>query len=521
MKKIFSRKYLTYAIVLAAVVLIVWAVRGRKPAALETVTVKRATIVQTVDVTGQLKPSENLNLSFETSGRVAKVLVDVGSKVRIGETLATLSAGETYANLKQAEANLLTQQARLDEILRGTRPENIAISETDLKKSEQDLTNLYAGASDSINSAYSNADDAVRKQLDNLFTDDETINPRLVFQVSDSQTKINAESSRQSASKELNDWKDQISSLGSSLSASATDAVLPQSLNHLSKIRSFLNYVADALTSQFNVDSSTLISYRANLNTARSEVNSAISSLNDLTQNIAAQKITVEKAKNQLALQQAGSTPEQISAQRAQVAQAEAAVESAQVSVGKTILRSPINGTITKRNVDPGEIVSVVPGITSNPILSAISEDKLEIEANVPEVDIGKVQIGNPVDITFDAFPGEKFTAQVTFIDPAETIVDGVTNFRVKSALSKNDSRLKSGLTANLSIQTLRKENVLALPQYALKETDTGIFVSKMENGKSKDTQVKTGVKGEDGMVEIVSGVSEGETVVNVGAKKS
>ena len=72
----------------------------------------------------------------------------------------------------------------------------------------------------------------------------------------------------------------------------------------------------------------------------------------------------------------------------------------------------------------------------------------------IPETDIGKVAMGDAVSMTLDAFSGETFTGTVFYIDPAETILQGVVDYKVKVSFNKPDTRLKSGLTANLDIQT-------------------------------------------------------------------
>jgi multidrug efflux pump subunit AcrA (membrane-fusion protein) len=145
------------------------------------------------------------------------------------------------------------------------------------------------------------------------------------------------------------------------------------------------------------------------------------------------------------------------------------------------------------------------------------SEGRLEIEANVPEVDIGKVAAGNIVRITIDAFPNETFTGKVRYIDPAETVVDGVTNFKIKVDFDTVDKRLKSGLTANLTIETLKKDNVVILPLYAISENASGTFVQKREGDKTILVPVTIGLRGYDGKVEILSGVQAGEVVLGGG----
>lgn len=514
-----------YALIVLALVggAVAYFVSGNKPpGAAELIEVKMGTITQTVNVTGQIKPGREVNLSFERSGRATKVLVDTGDQVNVGTILAQLDQGETLASLKQAEAGLAAQRAKLEELRRGTRSEDIEVKRTELKKAEQDLANYYSSVPDTLNDAYTKADDSVRKQLSGFFFNAEEISPQLTFQVSDSQVKIDSESRRSAVSKELNVWKLKLASISSFSEQRELDTEIALAKDHLLAVRLLLNRLADALVASINLSDATLSTYQTALGTARTNTNSALAGVNTASQNIASQKIVVERIKNELNLKLAGNTPEQIAAQEAATLQATANLESAQVALSKTVLRSPIKGTVTKRNIEPGEIVSVIPGSAAGAIFSIISESQLEIEANVPEVDIGKVKIGDPVRITVDAFPGDNFPARITYIDPAETVVDGVINFRVKAALENKDARLKSGFTANLSIETLRKDNIPVLPQYAILEKDEGIFVRKYMGADqtATETKVTLGTRGADGMVEILEGISLGDRVENVGAKK-
>lgn len=108
---------------------------------------------------------------------------------------------------------------------------------------------------------------------------------------------------------------------------------------------------------------------------------------------------------------------------------------------------------------------------------------------------------------------------KVFYIAPAETNTQGVINYLVKISFSKPDIRLKSGLTANIEIQTKHKDKVLVLPQYAILQNDEGTFVETLENGKTVQHPVKLGIQDQKGNVEILSGVTEGEQVLNIGLK--
>ena len=483
----------------------------------ETVNVTRGSIVQEITVTGKTKPVDNVDLAFEKGGKVQSVSVSVGSRVVAGQSLAHLDTSELSAQLLQAQANVETQQAKLDDLRIGTRPEDIQIQQSAVEKAQQDLDNEYNSVPDVLNDAYSQADDAVRQQTDALFNNDEDINPQLSFKTTNAQAEIDASTQRYAVGQELKNWKNELNNLSSLSTQGSMDQALAFGRNHLSIIRAFLNRTSDALVGQINLSSTTVTTYKASLTAARSAVNAQLTAVNGEAQALAAQKLVVQQATDQLRLKQAGNTPQTIKAQEAQVLQARASAQQINAQIAKSTLHAPFAGVVTKQDAKVGQIASA--GLE---VISLISDGNLSIEANVSEVDIGKLAVGNPVHITLDAFPGEEFSGKVTYIDPGETVVDGVVNFKVTIAFDKPDTRLKSGLTTNLTIETDRKDGVLLLPQYAIVENDQGTFVrERVDEKTTKDLPISVGIRGADGMVEIISGAKEGLEVLNIGSKTS
>ena len=102
---------------------------------------------------------------------------------------------------------------------------------------------------------------------------------------------------------------------------------------------------------------------------------------------------------------------------------------------------------------------------------------------------------------------------KISYIEPGDIIVDGVVNYKVRVALDNIDKRVKNGLTANLRIQTAKKEDILSIPMYAvLKEGDQD-FVNRIEAKKIQKTPVQLGLSGNNGFVEILNGLNEGDIV--------
>jgi HlyD family secretion protein len=138
----------------------------------------------------------------------------------------------------------------------------------------------------------------------------------------------------------------------------------------------------------------------------------------------------------------------------------------------------------------------------------------------VPEIGIGRVEVGNPVDVTLDAFPGEAFRGTVSYIEASETQVDGVANFKINIAFDAVPEHMKSGLSTNLQIVTMRKDDVLLVPYHFLSFEGTQAYAYKEEGDKDEKTPVTLGARGEDGRSEVIEGLSEGDVLVTPPAKK-
>ena len=379
---------------------------------------------------------------------------------------------------------------------------------------QQNLANLYAGIGDQATSAYTSANDAVRTQINALFSNAETNQPQLTFTTSNSQAAVNSTNLRVSASIELNAWQQELKSISPSPTPEAGSATLKADLAHLAVIQDLLNTVSVALSSNAGLSSSQLAADQANVKVGLTEVNTAISDLNDVSQNIATQQATVAQAQAQLAVTQAGSTAQAIAAQEAQVQEAQAQVASAEANLRNAEIVAPITGTLTQMDAKIGQQSS--PG---SPLVSIIGNGGFEVDAGVSETDIGKVTLGDKAQMTLDAFPGQTFEGTVFYVAPAETNTNGVITYLTKISFDKPNAALKSGLTANVDIQTKQDQNALIVPQYAILQNDQGTYVETLVGGVATTTPVTLGIQDENGNVEVLSGVTLGEQVINIGLK--
>jgi HlyD family secretion protein len=271
--------------------------------------------------------------------------------------------------------------------------------------------------------------------------------------------------------------------------------------------------------------------------------------LNGDQQNVTA-KSQVDSAFTALKLAQAqyGKTvaparPEDFKLFEAQVAQAQANLDALLNQANNSIIKAPIDGEITQVNYEIGE----EPAATK-PMMAILSHDDFEIEIDISEADIVKVKQGNPAIVTFDAL-GEatKFAADVTFIEPAQTVIQEVVYYKCTvSNLSALDAAgnpidapatatstaasstpiagiastsplrlVRPGMTANVSITAAVKDQVLIVPTRAvIDKGNNQKIVRVLANGQSVETPVTVGLRGDEGLTEILSGLKPGDQVI-------
>lgn len=215
----------------------------------------------------------------------------------------------------------------------------------------------------------------------------------------------------------------------------------------------------------------------------------------------------LEQAQAAYSLKIAAPREVDIAALRAQVQSEKAALSLAQKRRKDAQIIAPIDGIITSINAEIGEQVS--PTQT----LITVMDDTLYIQANVSETDIAKVKKDQPVTMTFDALSlNETFQGTVNKINPAETVIQGVIYYQIEVNFD-NDGRIKSGMTANLDIQTGHKKDVLAVSPQAIIYEDNKPFVRVLENKEAVKKEVTIGLEG-DMYIEILTGVNEGDTII-------
>jgi len=507
----FNKKYAIWVIA-AALIGAGWYYfsRGETQSPYDTVVAERGELLQEVDVTGKIKPQKEASLAFEKGGRITHVYKDVGDTVFAGEQIARLDGGGIYASLLQAQANLETEQIKLEELKRGTRPEEITIQETKVSNAESALLEAKKDVVNKIQDAFVKSDDAVRNQTDQLFANPRTPNPKFSFYTKNQQLVTDVEWERFVVEQALLDWDTAQNVL---MGKEDLGGDIDIAKNNLQTIRAFLDKVAllvNSLEPSASLLQATIDGYKADIAAARANVSLATINISTAESSFNAAQSALSLEKNQLTLLRSGTREEQVRAQEARVKSAEAQVLNAQAQYDDTILRAPFSGVVTLQKAKVGEIATA-----GAPVVSLISEDRYEIEAFIPEADIAVVKIDDKATLTLDAYSTDLvFEARVYAIDPAGTIIEGVATYKVALELIDGDDLIKSGMTADVSISTNRRQDVIAVPARSISTKDGKQYVRILAGGDVQEREVETGLRGSDGRVEIVSGIQEGEEVI-------
>lgn len=197
---------------------------------------------------------------------------------------------------------------------------------------------------------------------------------------------------------------------------------------------------------------------------------------------------------------------------KAEIARAKPALENAKVQLSYATITAPIDGVIASVATEEGETVAA--GMQAPTFVTIIDLDRLQVDAYVDEVDIGKIQLGQQAVFTVDAFPADEFEGKVTAVYPKAVIQDNVVNYDVVVDITTPyKNLLRPEMTANVTILLETRKDVLAVPAKAIHRVRGKNVAHVLAGGQPEERAVKIGWK-DDGWVEVAAGLQEGETVL-------
>ena len=511
----FSKKIIISIVVVAVLAVVLYQSFVKNGEAEYTLAeVVRAGISQEITETGQVQKGNKVNLSFKNAGRLERIFVVVGEEVKAGDILAKLDISQLQIQIQEAKAALWLAQAQLNKLMAGATAEEIKIAQTEvqnkivaLNTANQNLQNVYESSLNIMNDAYLKAYSA-QNFAGTL--------QRTYFFSSD-QEGLRAKESREEIENSVLQIKFYLSQVQTTFTFENADQALSRIKNELSEISASLKIIREACETPLyrNVVSGT---DKTLLDTHQSNINTALTNITNSQQSVASYRLAVQAAEgslqaaqDSLALTTASPRQEDVEYYQAQVEGAQAQVSSLESQLQDSYLRSPLEGQISAVKKREGELVQPV---LQDVVLILLPAVPYEVKADIYEEDVVKISLDNRVDVSLVAFPDQIFAGRVLSIDPAEKIVDGVVYYEIIIAFESVPEGIKPGMTADLTIKTISKDNILVVPEDAVLKRDGKTFVEILDKGEIKEKEVVVGLEGSSDTVEIISGLQEGEKVI-------
>lgn len=538
-----KRFWLIVAIILAIIIFAIY--RFAAPKAEFTYTTEaavRGDLQQTVSATGAVESAQEISLAFKSSGKIAGVSVKEGNAVKTGQELARLDLASASAILKQYQASLDAAKANLEKVKAGSSVEDVKLTQEQLIKSKNDYDSLVRESSDQIKILKDKTVDSLNNAI---FTSQTALNTVYNALINRETTYYLITSDSNLENKIENDYgllNSEFSSLRTTVdTAKNSGGDEAKILAAADAVRIYLGKLGTFLDNSYSLSDKIIVntSYtqtekdtiKANISSQQTLNNTSLTSVqtaranlvngaNSYTSQIQAASNSVAIYQAQLDIKQAGPRSFDLSAAQAQVAQAQAQVDKMYADLADYYIKAPIDGKITKVNFRVGEIPAM--GAAA---INMLGTEKFEVKADIPESDITKIRVGDKVIIELDAFGSDKpFSGAITFIDPAQTIIKDVIYY--KTTISFDDGswneQIKPGMTANITIKSETKQGIVYIPQRAVRVKETALgeipqkFVEVMVDGQPQERIVEVGLRGDNGLVEIVSGLSEGDQVITL-----
>lgn len=604
---LFLKKKRTYVIVAILLVIGLWwanSLRSSQNDLYETDLVVRRDLVRTVEVTGEMKPAQRIELSFEASGKLTSVEKSVGDEVKVGEIIAQLGNDDLMFALRRAGANVATAEANLRLREAGETEQSIRVSEADVLKAQAsydksliDLENTKISSANAIK----NAELAVKTAEDNIAnvgtTNQQTIanaltNVRLALLSSlgplqtaltdgdaivgvddtatnstykqllglyDSKAMPTAELSFRAAKNAKNTAEARVRALSGSSEESAILDATESVKNALLASQTFLTDVQKVLSTsiagsslteaQLTTKKATIDADRTLISTQKSSVETSVqtytnaklgkTSDSDTYQNayetavlnletaksnaetqvknaessIAIAKASLEASQAALELKRIGPRAVDLAPLRATLIDARAGYEQAQANVKKAQIVAPVDGIISEIVPELGEQITA-----NTPVIKMVGTNEYDIEILLPEADVAKVNLGQSATITLDAYGDSVvFNGAVVSEDPDQTVVQDAVYYKSRIQLEPQDGmEFKPGMTSNVTILTAKADQTIVIPMRAVKtDQESGVqTVRVLEGKKPVEKIVKLGLRGDEGRVEVIDGLSEGQTII-------
>lgn len=422
-------------------------------------TVVKGDIRSVVSATGQVTPNSQVDLKPKVNANVTGVYVRSGDRVKVGQVLFRLDATDAYKQVRDAKTSLESANIALEKL---RTPQTIDVLS---------ITNSLTQEEDSKK----DQDTKVATAYRNLLSANLVVIPAVSYTTETAPTLSGSYTKGIEGQIKISVYQGGYTGYSFSLSGAATgqgsiNTLVPQPLGDTGlyiKWNSTVpqtNWIIDIPNKQSS-------NYLSNYTTWQNAVD------NRETANAASDR-NIESLKQRLADLTPGDDDLDIQSAKLQVTQRQNALLDAQTELSNYVITAPFDGVMASVSVDIGSS-AVMASANSSTALGTIVTDKKLASITLNEADIAKVRLGQKATISFDAVEGLSVPGTVVEITTLGTVTSGVVTYKVKVTFDADDVRIFPNMSVSVDILTDSKENVLYVPNQAVKRDDNGFYVEK------------------------------------------
>ena len=455
--------------------------------------VEKGTIITSVSGSGQVSVSNQIDIKPKVSGDVIYVGAKEGQEVKNGQLIVKIDDSDAQKAVRDAETNLETAQISLSQ------------TEDDLKKTYDDgfneITNVFLDLpsimsglktilfSDSLGNTGSWNLDTYEHYVEPYYSKKSSLYENDIYYTSYQEAKKSYEQN-------FNDYK----SASISSDQETIKSLINETYQTTQKVAEAVKNTYNLLQSYKKVLTDQNLTVSSTVDTYISNLNSYITKTNSHVDNLLSYKDTIEVS--------IGSVPYSIRTAKISVEQKESDLSDAKENLANYSIRAPFDGVISEIDVEKGDSVS------SATILATLVTNQKIAEISLNEIDAAKVKVGQKATLTFDALEDVSITGKVLSIDTVGTVSQGVVSYGAKIYLDTQNEAVKPGMSVTADIITDAKQDVLIVPNSAVKSQGNSYYVELTEAiGGVRQQTVEIGLSN-DTSTEIVSGLKEGDIVV-------
>jgi HlyD family secretion protein len=517
-------------------------------------TVEKGTLITSVSGTGQISVTNQVDVKAKASGDLYNVPVVAGQEVKTNDILAQINAKDALKTVRDAKANLDSAKLSLEKLNKPADSLSILQAENSLAQAQE----AKQQAEDDLKKAYDDGFNTVADaflQLPGIITGLEGIlfgtelggstqwnidyyanavpfDEAKIFEYKEL-TSESAKTARSEFDENFSNYK----SINRLSDLSSIEAIIEETYNTskafaeaIKNTNNYIQFYQDALARHNQRSAAAANTHLTTLNTYTGQTNTHMLNLLAIKNTIQSDKIsiinsdrTIEEKTQSLAELKAGTDPLDLKAQELTVQQRQNALWDASEKLADYTVRAPFDGVIAVVGVQKGDSIS-----SGTAIATLITKQKTA-EISLNEVDVAKIKVSQKATLTFDAIDSLSITGEVAEIDALGTVTQGVVTYNVKIIFDTQDERVKPGMSVAAAIITDSKQDILLVPNSAIKSFGTTSYVEMPDEViPASDLGNKSGITlknplrqqpieiglANDSQTEVTAGLKEGDQII-------